>query len=83
MEAEFSPDGAVIVTMSKGKPPRVWNAAGGKLIGILTGHEKDVTAFSFSQDGSRLATVSPEDQTARIWNLKTAKQVTVLKANAG
>ena len=42
-----------------------------------------LTAFSFSQDGSRLATVSPEDQTARIWNLKTAKQVTVLKANAG
>jgi WD40 repeat protein len=82
-EAEFSPDGAVIVTMSKGKPPKVWNAADGKLIGILTGHEKDVTAFSFSQDGSRLATVSPEDQTARIWNLKTAKQVTVLKANAG
>jgi WD40 repeat protein len=82
-KAAFSPDGAVVVTMSEGKPPRIWNAADGQLIGILYGHENDaVSNFRFSQDGSRLATVSI-DQTARIWDVKTAKEVAVLKANAG
>ena len=47
---------------------------------ILSGHESDVTSAAFSPDGSRIVTASA-DETARIWDAATGKEITVLRGH--
>jgi WD40 repeat protein len=85
--AAFSRDGSRIVTASWDKTARIWDAASGKEIAVLRGHEDDVYSAAFSPDGSRIVTASgkktfPEgsgDNTARIWNAATGKEIAVLR----
>ena len=56
--AQFSPDGARIVTASDDKTARVWDAATGKSLATLAGHESDVWSAQFSPDGARIVTAS-------------------------
>jgi hypothetical protein len=44
------------------------------------GHESEVTSAAFSPDGSRIVTAS-DDQTARIWNAASAKEIAVLRGH--
>ena len=67
---EFSPDGHVLMTVSN-KTVKLWNSTG-KLKLALTGHERDITAATFSPDGTQLATGS-EDGTVKIWNTNTGQ----------
>ena len=64
--AKHSPDGKRIVTASKDKSARVWDAVNGKLLAILKGHSNEVLSASFSPDSKCIVTAS-EDSTARIW----------------
>ena len=77
-EPLFSPDGHLLLTARK-KTVKVWNAATGKLKLTLTGHERDITAASFSPDGSRLAT-GGEDGTVILWDATTGLALTTLTA---
>jgi WD40 repeat protein len=78
----FSKSGARIVTGSRDKTARIWDAATGKTVGILT-HDQMVYMAEFSHDERRVVTAS-EDTTARVWPvfpmtqklLDQAKQVT-------
>ena len=54
--AAFSPDGSRIVTASNDKTARVWDAATGIAIAVLSGHEGPVWSAAFSPDGSRIVT---------------------------
>ena len=56
--AQFSPDGTRIVTASRDKTARVWDAATGKSLATLAGHEGDVMSAQFSPDGTRIVTAS-------------------------
>ena len=56
--AAFSPDGSRIVTASWDKTARIWDAATGKEIAVLRGHEGAVCSAAFSPDGSRIVTAS-------------------------
>src|SRR5204862_4247790 len=56
--ASFSPDGTRVVTASKDKPARIWNATTGQTIACLMGHTGEAGAASFCPDGSRLVTGS-------------------------
>ena len=78
--AAFSPDGTRIVTASGDKTARIWDAATGKEITVLRGHENEVTSAAFSPDGTRIVTAS-EDKTARIWDAATGKEITVLRGH--
>ena len=78
--AAFSPDGARIVTASWDKTARIWDAATGKEIAVLRGHENDVTSAAFSPDGTRIVTAS-RDKTARIWDAATGKEIAVLRGH--
>ena len=60
----------------------MWDAAVGRQIAALRGHEKVVTSAAFSPDGSRVVTAS-WDETARIWDARIeAMSAKVLLAEA-
>ena len=65
--AAFSPDGSRIVTASRDKTARIWDATSAEEIAVLRGHDSFVQSAAFSPDGSRLVTAS-RDKTARIWD---------------
>jgi len=78
--ADHSPDGSRIVTASTDRTARIWDAATGKEIAVLRGHDRAVHSAAFSPDGSRIVTAS-EDKTARIWDAATAKEIAVLRGH--
>ena len=62
---------------------RIFSARTGALSGKpLIGHERDVTAASFSPDGKRVVTASA-DETARVWSVETREQLRVLRGHNG
>ena len=82
MSAAFSPDGARVVTASDDKTARVWDAATGKAIAVLSGHDDQVWSAAFSPDGARVVTAS-DDKTARVWDAATGKAIAVLSGHDG
>ena len=69
--ATFSPDGTRIVTASRDKTARIWDAATGQQMGEpLRGHGGPVASAAFSPDGKRIVTAS-WDGTARLWDAAT------------
>jgi len=67
---EFSPDGQVLMTVSN-KTVKLWSSTG-KLKLTLSGHDGNITAATFSPDGTQLATGS-EDGTVKVWNAITGQ----------
>src|SRR5262249_7137829 len=54
---------------------RIWDAATGEIVRILTGHFNSVNAVAFSPDGTRLASASFADQdSVRVWDWKPATE---------
>ena len=66
-----SPDGQ-IVAKANDKQIGLFDAASGKEIRRMAGHEERVTALAFSPDGKSLASGS-RDTTVILWNLPTGK----------
>jgi energy-coupling factor transporter ATP-binding protein EcfA2 len=94
MSAAFSPDGSRIVTASADNTARIWDAATAKEIAVLRGHDGAVRSAAFNPGllagrrhfsaagGSRIVTAS-DDNTARIWDAATAKEIAVLRGHDG
>jgi hypothetical protein len=61
--------------VSDDKTARIWDAATGKEITVLRGHEGAVQSAAFSPDGARIVTAS-DDKTARIWDVHFAMMST-------
>ncbi|HWN68078.1 MAG TPA: protein kinase, partial [Haliangium sp.] len=80
LSAAFSPDGARIVTASKDRHARVWNADGSGQPLLLRGHEDWVISAAFSRDGSHIVTAS-FDRTARVWNADGSGEPLVLRGH--
>ena len=53
-----APTATRIVTASDDKTARLWDAATGKEIAVLRGHEGYVRSAAFSPDGARIVTAS-------------------------
>jgi WD40 repeat protein len=61
---------------------RIWDAATGEEIAVLSGHVNMVDSAAFSPDGTRIVT-APQDETARIWDAVTGNPIAVLRRNEG
>ena len=78
--AEFSPDGARVVTASIDGTARLWDARSGAEVAVLRGHRGGLRAATFSEDGSRIVTAS-EDNTARLWDAREGGRMAVLEGH--
>jgi WD40 repeat protein len=70
-DAEFSPNGRELVTVSDDNTGRVWDARSGRLLHVLIGHFFPVYTGSFSPDGHWIVTAS--QFTAGLWNAATGQ----------
>jgi WD40 repeat protein len=70
--AAISPDGTWVVTASLDSTARVWDAATGRLLASLQGHNFPVHSAVFSPDSKRVVTAS-DDGTARVWPMNSVE----------
>lgn len=77
-----SGDGNTLVTGSKDKTVRVWEAGTGKQIRLFQGHHEGVTAVAVRADG-RQAASGGEDGSIRLWDLSPADEHRALPGATG
>ena len=70
----FSTDGTHIVSGSKDKSVRVWDASTGAELKVLNGHTDSVMSTAFSTDGTCIVSGS-EDMSVRVWDASTGLKV--------
>jgi WD40 repeat protein/serine/threonine protein kinase len=78
---QFSPDNKYVAGL-QGTNVVFWDAASGKHLRTLAGHAGDVSAATFSPDGSRLVTAG-NDRLAIVWDVATGQELHRLAGHGG
>ena len=74
----FSPTGECFVSTTTDGTLSVWDAQRWKKLRTLTGHTNGISSIAFHPDGKILASASPWDKTARVWDVARGSFVTSL-----
>ena len=69
LSVKFSPDGSKILTASRDKTLKLWDAQTFQEIVTLNGHTSNVFGCDFSSDSQTIASAS-RDKTVILWNLQ-------------
>jgi WD40 repeat protein len=80
--AVLDPTGTLVAAGSADGPVHLWDAATGKLVALLQGHEGCSHDVAFRPDGAQLAS-SGDDGTVRLWNPITHEPLAVLRGHTG
>jgi WD40 repeat protein len=80
-DAQFSPNGRQLVTVSYDHEGRIWSVRTGRLLRTLVGHSFPIRTGSYSPDGHWIVTASYF--TAGLWNAGTGQLVAYLTGDAG
>jgi WD40 repeat protein len=75
-DAEYSPNGLELVTVSDDHAGRIWNTRTGRVVRVLVGHSFPVLTGSFSHDGHWIVTSSYF--TAGLWNAANGQLLSFL-----
>ncbi len=80
----FSPQGDRLLTAERypNNALRLWDPATGKPLAVLSGHTNEVLGWTFSRDGSRIAT-GGYDLTVRLWDGQTGALKATLRGHKG
>jgi WD40 repeat protein/TPR repeat protein len=78
--AAYSPDGKRIVSASRDKSVRIWDARTGVQLAVLLGHDDRVISAAYSPDGNRIVSAS-RDKTGRVWDARSGAQLVVLNGH--
>jgi len=76
----LAPDGLTIPPSLEYKSARLWDAATGREIRRLEGHEKGLTSVAFAPDGRTVLTGSL-DATARLWDASSGREIRRLEGH--
>ncbi len=81
----YSPDGKTLAAGGAAEegPIRLWNLQEGKEIAALVGHQHAVAAVAFAPDGRTLVSAGGQDQTVRLWEVATGKEIFTLLRRQG
>jgi len=79
-DCAFSPDSRRIVSASRDRTLKLWNAETGEELTTLKGHTKGVNDCAFSPDGSKIISAS-DDYTLKLWDTETGKELLTLKGH--
>jgi len=74
LDISFNSTGTRLVTASADLTARIYNVNTGTCMGILTGHEGEISKVSFNPQGTKIITAS-SDKTARIWNAENGEEL--------
>ncbi|MBI2423680.1 MAG: protein kinase [Candidatus Hydrogenedentes bacterium] len=80
--AEFSPDGRRIVTVSRDRTAKVWDAESGKELSTLSGHSDRVWSAHFSPDGPRIVMASFDSTAKVLWDAESRKELITLAGHS-
>ncbi len=67
----FSPDGRHLALLTSAEVVEVWDVVSGRQVAAFRGHDRPITAFTFTNDGRHLITAS-DDCTLLAWDLAGA-----------
>ncbi len=81
MTVAWSLDGSRLATSSFDHTLRLWDAATGRQLHLLTGHSNLVMTVAWSPDGSRLASGS-DDKTVRLWDAATGRELHMMTGHS-
>jgi WD40 repeat protein/serine/threonine protein kinase len=77
--ALFTPDAKHVIAGGSGQVIDVWDAATGSFIRSLPGHDAEVAAISFNNDGSRMVSATPLlKNTIILWDTANYQQLDVI-----